>query len=198
MSYQALPGRATKMAVSAKHYVLFNQMEGPYPAQYQKVACLVFTRVQLKRAGDYSRNAAVCSHGSQMVFANGCFWGSEKGAWRLPGVFTTACGYAAGFTQNPTYEEVCSGRTGHTEAVQVVFDPTKIAFSDILRWFWESHDPSQGMGQGNDRGTQYRSGLYWMDDEQKALILASKVGPEKSCKAVGRGRTKRGSLCALD
>jgi methionine-S-sulfoxide reductase len=116
-----------------------------------------------------------------MVFANGCFWGSEKGAWRLPGVFTTACGYAAGFTPNPTYEEVCSGRTGHTEAVQVVFDPTKIAFTDILRWFWESHDPSQGMGQGNDRGTQYRSGLYWMDEEQEALILASKVGPKILC-----------------
>ena len=118
-------------------------------------------------------------------------------------MFTTACGYAAGFTPNPTYEEVCSGQTGHTEAVQVVYDPSKLAvrrvcyspwlpnlfhrnslqntqqFSDILRWFWESHDPSQGMRQGNDRGTQYRSGLYWFDEEQKALILASKAVYEK-------------------
>ncbi len=150
----ALPGRAAKMAVSAKHYVLFNQMEGPYPAHLKK-----------------------------MVFANGCFWGSEKGAWRLPGVWTTACGYTAGFTPNPTYEEVCSGQTGHTEAVQVVFDPSKISCADILRWFWESHDPTQGMGQGNDRGTQYRSGLYWFDEERKALILASKDAYEK---ALGR------------
>lgn len=146
----ALPGRATKMEVSAKHYVLFNQMEGPYPENMKK-----------------------------MIFANGCFWGSEKGAWRLPGVYTTACGYAGGFTPNPTYEEACSGKSGHTEAVQVVFDPSKLAYTDILRWFWESHDPSQGMGQGNDRGTQYRSGLYWFDDEQKALILASKDAYEK-------------------
>jgi len=150
----ALAGRATKMVVGANHYVLKNQMEGPYPAQYKK-----------------------------MVFANGCFWGSEKGAWRLPGVFTSACGYCAGFTPNPTYEEACSGKSGHTEAVQVVFDPEKIAYTDILRWFWESHDPSQGMGQGNDRGTQYRSGLYWFDDEQKALVLSSKDAYEK---ALGR------------
>lgn len=150
----ALPGRAAKMAVSAKHYVLSNQMEGPYP-----------------------------EHLKRMVFANGCFWGSEKGAWRLPGVWTTACGYAAGFTPNPSYEEVCSGQTGHTEAVQVLFDPTKISFVDILRWFWESHDPTQGMRQGNDRGTQYRSGLYWFDEEQKTLILSSKDAYEK---ALGR------------
>ena len=96
------------------------------------------------------------------VFANGCFWGSEKGIWRLPGdgIYSTAVGYAAGFTPNPTYEECCSGRSGHTEAVQVVYDPRKISFVDILRWFWESHDPCSGMGQGNDRGTQYRSGAY--------------------------------------
>ena len=89
-------------------------------------------------------------------------------------------GYAAGFTPNPTYEECCSGMTGHTEAVQVVFDPTKIAFVDILRWFWEAHDPTSGMGQGNDRGTQYRSGFYWTNDKQKALILASKAAYEKA------------------
>lgn len=114
------------------------------------------------------------------VFANGCFWGSEKGIWRLPGdgIYSTAVGYCAGFTPNPSYEEACSGRTGHTEGVRVVYDPTKIAFVDILRWFWEAHDPTSGMGQGNDRGTQYRSGFYWFDEEQKDLILASKAAYE--------------------
>merc|ERR1740117_1684671 len=116
------------------------------------------------------------------VFANGCFWGSEKGVWRLPGggVHSTAIGYAAGYTPNPTYEEACSGRAGHTEAVQVVFDPEKISYVDILRWFWEAHDPCAGMGQGNDRGTQYRSGLYWFNDEQRQLILASKAAYQKA------------------
>merc|ERR1719517_107482 len=116
------------------------------------------------------------------VFANGCFWGSEKGIWRLPGdgIYTTAVGYAAGYTPNPTYEEACSGRSGHTEAVQVVYDPERISFVDILRWFWEAHDPTSGMGQGNDRGTQYRSGFYWFDDEQRALIQASKAAYEQA------------------
>lgn len=118
------------------------------------------------------------------VFANGCFWGSEKGIWRLPyGIISTAVGYAGGFTPNPTYQEVCSGKTGHTEAVQVVYDPSLISFADILRWMWEAHDPCSGMGQGNDRGTQYRSAFYWFDDEQKALILASKGAYEA---ALGR------------
>jgi len=152
---KALPGRPNKMPVPAKHFVLGNQMEGPYPA-HLKVA----------------------------VFANGCFWGSEKGIWRLPGggIYSTAVGYCAGFTPNPTYEEACSGRTGHTEGVRVVYDPAKISFVDILRWFWEAHDPTQGMGQGNDRGTQYRSGFYWFDDEQKALIMASKAAYETALK----------------
>ena len=124
---KALPGRSEQMPVSKTHYVLKNPMTGPWPASMQVA-----------------------------VFANGCFWGSEKGIWRLPGggIFTTAVGYAAGYTPNPTYEEACSGRTGHTEAVQVVFDPEKISFVDILRWFWEAHDPTSGMGQGNDRGTR--------------------------------------------
>eukprot|EP00962_Isochrysis_galbana_P059563 scaffold33224_cov129-Isochrysis_galbana.AAC.6 len=124
---KALPGRATPLSVPDRHYVLGNKMQGPWPEGH-KVA----------------------------VFANGCFWGSEKGIWRLPGdgIYTTAVGYAAGYTPNPTYEEACSGRTGHTEAVQVVYDPEKISFVDILRWFWEAHDPCAGMGQGNDRGTQ--------------------------------------------
>ena len=145
---KALPGRAVPMKIAPKHFVLGNPMQGPWPEGHKV-----------------------------MIFANGCFWGSEKGAWRLPGggIYTTAVGYAAGFTPNPTYEEACSGRSGHTEAVQAVFDPAKISFVDILRWFWESHDPTQGMGQGNDRGTQYRSGLYYADEEQKALIEASKA-----------------------
>jgi peptide-methionine (S)-S-oxide reductase len=153
---EALPGRTKKIRVSDKHYVLGTQMEGPYPAGYKT-----------------------------MVFANGCFWGSEKGIWRLPGggVHSTAVGYAAGYTPNPTYEEACSGQTGHTEACQVVFDPEKISYVDLLRWFWEAHDPCSGMGQGNDRGTQYRSGLYWFDEEQQQLILSSKAAYEK---ALGR------------
>lgn len=146
----ALPGRSTPLVVSATHYVLGNPMQGPWPDGL-KVA----------------------------VFANGCFWGSEKGAWRLPfGIYSTAVGYAAGYTPNPTYEEACSGKTGHTEAVQVVYDPSTISFVDILRWFWESHDPTQGMGQGNDRGTQYRSGFYYFDAEQRELIEQSKVAYE--------------------
>ena len=111
-------------------------------------------------------------------------WGSEKGIWRLPkGIYSTAVGYCAGYTPNPTYEEACSGRTGHTEGVRVVYDPNEISFVDILRWFWEAHDPTSGMGQGNDRGTQYRSGFYYFDDEQRQLIEASKAAYEK---ALGR------------
>ena len=156
----ALPGRPQPMMVPDRHFVLGNKMlDVP---EGHKVA----------------------------VFANGCFWGSEKGIWRLPGdgIYTTAVGYCAGFTPNPTYEEACSGRTGHTEGVKVVYDPEKISFVDILRWFWEAHDPTSGMGQGNDRGTQYRSGFYWFDEEQKALIEASKEAYEKALKAAGKGR----------
>ena len=103
-------------------------------------------------------------------------------------IASPCCGYCAGFTPNPTYEEACSGLTGHTEGVRVVYDPEKISFVDILRWFWEAHDPTSGMGQGNDRGTQYRSGFYWFDEEQKALIEASKEAYEKALKAAGKGR----------
>jgi len=157
---KALPGRKEKMPVAAKHYVLGTPMEGPWPSN-MKVA----------------------------VFANGCFWGSEKGMWRLPGggVYSTAVGYAAGYTPNPTYEEACSGRTGHTEAMQIVFDPEKISYVDLCRWFWEAHDPTQGMGQGNDRGTQYRSGAYYFDDEQKAILESSKAAYEAALKAKGIG-----------
>jgi len=157
---KALPGREQPMQVPDRHYVLGNKMLD-LPEGY-KVA----------------------------VFANGCFWGSEKGIWRLPGdgIYTTAVGYCAGFTPNPTYEEACSGLSGHTEGVKVVYDPAKVSFVDILRWFWEAHDPTSGMGQGNDRGTQYRSGFYWFDEEQKALIEASKVAYEKALADAGRGK----------
>lgn len=159
----ALKGRSEVMKVDERHYVLKNPLKGPWP-----------------------KGLKVC------IFANGCFWGSEKGIWRLPGggIFSTAVGYAGGYTPNPTYEEACSGRTGHTEAVQVVYDPEKISLVDILRWFWEAHDPTQGMGQGNDRGTQYRSALYYFDEEQKQLYESSCAAYEKALQAAGKGRGK--------
>jgi peptide-methionine (S)-S-oxide reductase len=151
---KALPGRTTKMPNidGLRHYVLGNKLE-EVPEGFEVA-----------------------------VFANGCFWGSEKGIWRLPGdgIHSTAVGYCAGYSPNPTYEEACSGQTGHTEGVRVVFDPEKISFVDIMRWHWEAHDPCSGMGQGNDRGTQYRSGFYYFNDEQKALIEASKDAYEKA------------------
>lgn len=150
------------MEIAESHYVLKNPMKGPWPEGFQRV-----------------------------VFANGCFWGSEKGAWRLPGAYSTAVGYSAGQVPHPTYREVCSGSTGHTESVQVVFDPAKLSTADVLRWFWESHDPTQGDGQGNDRGTQYRSGLYYFDDEQRQLFEASKNAYEAALKKAGKGRGDR-------
>lgn len=150
---KALPGRSNKMPNidGLRHYVLGNKLE-EVPKGYKEA-----------------------------IFANGCFWGSEKGIWRLPkGIHSTAVGYCAGFTPNPTYEEACSGLTGHTEGVRVVYNPEEVSFVDILRWFWEAHDPASGMGQGNDRGTQYRSGFYYFDDEQKQLIEASKDAYEKA------------------
>lgn len=161
---EALPGRKVVMDVSDQHFVLKNPMKGPWADNLQKC-----------------------------VFGNGCFWGSEKGIWRLPGggIHSTAVGYAGGFTENPTYEEVCTGKTGHAEAVQVVFDPEKISLADILRWFWESHDPTQGMAQGNDRGSQYRSILIHFDDEQRQLFEASKYSYENELKTMGKGAGKR-------
>jgi peptide-methionine (S)-S-oxide reductase len=117
----------------------------------------------------------------------GCFWGAEKQFWSLPGVYTTAVGYAGGHTPNPTYEEVCSGRTGHTEAVLVVFDPTVTSYEELLRVFWESHNPTQGMRQGNDVGTQYRSAIYTTDDEQQAAALASRDRYQEALHAAGAG-----------
>ena len=155
---EALPGRATAMPVPDKHTVLGTPLAPPYPAGL-----------------------------SRALFALGCFWGAERKFWQAPGVYTTAVGYTAGHTPNPTYEEVCSGRTGHTEAVLVVFDPASISFDALLQIFWESHDPTQGMRQGNDVGTQYRSGIYPFTPEQRAAALASREAYQKALSAAGRG-----------
>src|SRR5689334_19057163 len=136
---EALPGRSTPMPVPARHEVLDAPLAPPYPP------------------------------GTEIAeFALGCFWGEERTFWQVPGVVTTAVGYAGGFTPNPTYEEVCSGATGHNEVVLVVYDPAKVKYETLLKTFWESHDPTQGMRQGNDVGTQYRSGIYVFDAEQRA------------------------------
>ena len=142
---EALPGRAEKMPVPASHHVNGARLEEPFPAGLR-----------------------------QAVFGLGCFWGAEKKFWQLPGVYTTAVGYAGGFTPNPTYREVCSGLTGHNEVVLVVFDPAKVGYESLLKTFWESHDPTQGMRQGNDVGTQYRSGIYYFDEEQRAAAERSR------------------------
>jgi peptide-methionine (S)-S-oxide reductase len=140
----ALPGRQEPMRVPDRHFVLDTPLQPPFPEGMQSI-----------------------------VVGMGCFWGAERIFWQAPGVYTTAAGYAGGHTANPTYEEVCSGLTGHTEVVLVVFDPTVTSQEEILRLFWESHDPSQGMRQGNDVGTQYRSALY-VDDAQRAAATASR------------------------
>jgi len=142
---EALPGRAQPMLVPAAHFVNGNRLEPPFPNGLQRA-----------------------------VFAMGCFWGAERKFWQLPGVYSTAVGYAAGLTPNPTYREVCSGMTGHAEVVLVVFDPKVVTYEDLLRTFWENHDPTQGMRQGNDVGTQYRSGIYYDDDAQRAAAERSR------------------------
>jgi len=143
---KALPGRTERMPVPTAHFVNRNPLTEPFPAGLETA-----------------------------MFGLGCFWGAERKFWQLPGVYTTAVGYAAGYTPNPTYREVCSGQTGHSEVVLVVFDPKRISFSDLLKTFWESHDPTQGMRQGNDVGTQYRSGIYYFDEAQRAEAERTKA-----------------------
>jgi peptide-methionine (S)-S-oxide reductase len=152
----ALPGREQEVQVASRHAVLGTPMRPPFPEGFE-----------------------------QVIVGMGCFWGAEKAFWQAPGVYTTAVGYAGGFTQNPSYEEVCSGRTGHTEAVLVVFDPAKTSYMEILRLFWEGHDPTQGMRQGNDVGSQYRSAILWDTDEHRAAAEASRAAYAEQLQASG-------------
>jgi peptide-methionine (S)-S-oxide reductase len=154
----ALKGRAEKMPVPARHDVLDAALSGPFPAGLETA-----------------------------MFALGCFWGAEKKFWQVPGVYTTAVGYAAGITPNPTYREVCSGMTGHAEVVLVVFDPTRVTYDELLKLFWESHDPTQGMRQGNDVGTQYRSGIYFYSDAQRAAAERSRDEYQRALSKAGYG-----------
>jgi peptide-methionine (S)-S-oxide reductase len=153
---KALPGRDRKMPVPARHEVLGTPLEPPFPDGFERA-----------------------------IVAMGCFWGAERVFWQAPGVYTTAVGYAGGFTPNPTYEEVCTGRTGHAEAVLVVFDPAKTSYEEILRLFWENHDPTQGMRQGNDVGTQYRSEILWTTEAQRAIAEASRAAYAERLRATG-------------
>lgn len=157
-SEEALPGRSQSMPVPEKHYVNNNPLKPPFPEQMEKA-----------------------------MFGLGCFWGAERKFWQLEGVYTTAVGYAAGHTPHPTYQEVCTGMTGHNEVVLVVYDPNVISYQDLLKVFWESHNPTQGMRQGNDRGTQYRSGIYVYSQEQKQLAQASKEAYQQELTQAGYG-----------
>lgn len=156
---QALPGRSQSLQVPGAHYVNGNPLKPPYPNGLEKA-----------------------------IFGLGCFWGAERKFWQLNGVYTTAVGYAAGLTPNPTYEEVCSGSTGHNEVVLVVFDPTVISYSQLLKVFWESHNPTQGMRQGNDSGTQYRSGIYVYSETQKQLAEASQEAYQQALNQARYGK----------
>ena len=154
----ALRGRDASMPVSNRHWATGNPIKAPFPDNLE-----------------------------QAIFGLGCFWGAERIFWQLPGVYATAVGYAGGFTPNPTYEEVCSGRTGHNEVVLVIYDPALISYAQLLQVFWESHDPTQGMRQGNDVGTQYRSGIYTGDDTRHAEALASREHFATALQAAGYG-----------
>lgn len=155
---EALPGRREPMSVPSAHFVNGHPIKPPFPVGLEKA-----------------------------LFGMGCFWGAEQLFWGTPGVFSTAVGYAAGSTPNPTYREVCSGMTGHNEVVLVVFDPNVVSFEMLLKVFWEGHDPTQGMRQGNDVGTQYRSGIYVFDDSQRKTALASKARYNQALADAGRG-----------
>ena len=155
---RALPGRDQPIAVPARHEVLGTPLRPPFPDSFE-----------------------------QAIFALGCFWGAERIFWQAEGVYTTAVGYAGGFTPNPTYEEVCSAQTGHTEAVLAVFDPSATSYEALLKLFWEGHDPTQGMRQGNDVGTQYRSAIYWTTPEQRDQALASREAYQETLRASGYG-----------
>lgn len=155
---EALPGRAERMPVPERHFVNGQRIVPPFPEGTERA-----------------------------MFGLGCFWGAEKKFWNTPGVVSTAVGYAAGLTPNPTYREVCTGMTGHNEVVLVVFDPKRVSYDELLRVFWESHDPTQGMRQGNDVGTQYRSGIYTFSPEQHAAALASKAAYEPLLAKAGLG-----------
>jgi peptide-methionine (S)-S-oxide reductase len=157
-SASALPGRAQEMRVPELHEVLHTPLRGPFPEGIETA-----------------------------VFGMGCFWGAEKAFWQAPGVYTTAVGYAGGFTPNPTYEEVCSGRTGHTEAVLVAFDTSATSFEDMLKLFWEGHDPTQGMRQGNDVGSQYRSAILWRSEQQRTAAESSRATYQQMLTSAGHG-----------
>lgn len=153
---QALPGRAQPIPTAARHFVNGNALKGPYPDGFETA-----------------------------IFALGCFWGAERKFWQTPGVYVTAVGYINGITPNPTYEETCTGLTGHTEAVLVVYDPAKVSYEQLLKLFWESHDPTQGMRQGNDVGTTYRSGIYLTSPAQREPAERSKAAYDAALKAKG-------------
>ncbi|HZR82649.1 MAG TPA: peptide-methionine (S)-S-oxide reductase MsrA [Candidatus Binatia bacterium] len=156
---EALPGRSEKMPVPSRHFVLGTPLEPPFP------------------------------EGSEIaLFGMGCFWGAERKFWEVPGVHTTAVGYTGGVTPNPTYREVCSGSTGHNEVVQVVFDPARVSYRDLLAVFWEGHDPTQGMRQGNDVGTQYRSGIYTHGEAQRRAAEETRAAYDERLRAAGYGR----------
>src|SRR5262245_23608603 len=155
---EALPGRPTRMPVPEQHFINGHPLVGPFLPGLEMA-----------------------------LFGLGCFWGAERKFWQRPGVYTTAVGYAAGLTPNPTYREVCTGMTGHNEVVLVVFDPGLVRYDDLLKTFWESHDPTQGMRQGNDVGTQYRSGIYYFDDVQRAAAERSRDAFQKELDRAGYG-----------
>jgi peptide-methionine (S)-S-oxide reductase len=155
---EALPGRSTEMPLHDFHAVLGSKLKPPFP-----------------------------EHAHEIIFGMGCFWGAERKFWQLPGVLSTAVGYSAGFTPNPNYREVCSGLTGHNEVVRVIFDPQKITIDALLKHFWESHNPTQGMRQGNDSGTQYRSGIYYSRSEHAVVAQTSKTAYQRQLSAAGHG-----------